>query len=406
MLKLGFHFMPGDRQEAHEWYALSPASVKFASIDLDWARDAENRALVNAAPSGCLVVGKMAEAPFNFEVGDVNQLAREYLQHFLPMLDILPRVDIWEGLNEVGITPEQPDFMKRYADFCIEFARLMLLNGRKAGIGAWATGTPRSLDQWQYWIKALQTCENYGAQFTRHNYGPLDEYLGLRHRADRKKWNDLNLGFIPMLITEFGADLCGVPGWGAWKSMGWTIEQYYDQLIKPFILAINQDQYVTGAHIFTLNGSGGWNEYDIAHSGLLQLLQRDIAQLESKQVEHPTYVTIFTSPDEVSNVGAAFLGLGTWLTERGDPVGFSYPVPFWYKYKLPFLCRLNPLNAQMVHEFSKPGQVATGFRKVTYTNINVDQIAITPADGVVYLRTFVFSDGRELWLRAVDCAAQ
>lgn len=332
MIKLGPHFMPGDSAEIYEYYKLAPASVKFAGIDLEWAKYQDNKTLINSAPAKSLIVAKLAEPVFSFESGDPIERAVEYAQHFFPVMDELPRVDVWEGLNEVGIMPEETARMVKYSDFCAEFARQIRAHGKAAGIGAWATGNPPSLDQWQYFRGALEACQEYGAYLTRHNYGPLDEYLGLRHRADRRTFDLMGLGEISMLITECGADFCSIPGWAAWRKMGWTIEQYYTRWVKPFILQINKDPYVKGAHIFTWNGSGAWSDYDVAHSGLLELVQNDIEELKVEDdMPDVSVIAIYnvniTEPlpslDKVTSIAKAYSGQDALFIYYSNALGVT-----------------------------------------------------------------------------------
>lgn len=270
-LKSGSHFMSGGYDTAKDLLnKVNQTTIKFAEMDFDWLNDTGSMELINLAKSkGLLILGRRAEQQFNLDAPDMYEEVRRYFYSapaFPDMIAKFPQVDIWEGPNEVAVSDK--DYMLKYATAMFYFADLMKQYGKRAGIGGWAVGNP-DLGLWQYYRNALVAVKDFNAVLTRHSYGPLDVWYSYRHRQDELEFQKLGFTNTPVLITEYGADKLGnFPG--TWKEVwGDNIQAYWNDYLKAFEEEIGKDNYVLGAHLFTVGSGGGpWNNFDVAHTAL------------------------------------------------------------------------------------------------------------------------------------------
>jgi hypothetical protein len=281
-MKLGLHVMDEGQRTAIATLNQIPMDTIKVIVDLDSLRnDATMELLHLAQAKGVMIVGRR----YNDDNPDLDSLtpraeARKYFDGvgtsgFKALADAFPMVKIWEGPNEPDC--KTPERMAKYAEFCAEFVWLMYSEtGERAGIGAWAVGTPE-IDMWQHFKPALDAVKTYHAVLTRHSYGPIagDEgtWFGLRHRRDQAEFARLGCPNMPLLITECGTDTL----WNAtafnkpWRELYGhgddALPRYWAEWGKPFEEAIAQDNYVIGAHWFTVGngGSPNWINYDLAH---------------------------------------------------------------------------------------------------------------------------------------------
>lgn len=267
-LKLAPHMLPGGETDTRAWLQLNPTVAKFV-FNFDVAA---------SAPPTVLCVGKPNEAFLVHHVvlsGDPVALAGQYANEvFAPLVKQYPRIDVWEGPNEIAFAPNEVDRIKWYAAFLAEFARQMKLLGKRAAMGGWAVGNPE-FAVWQYWGPVLQACRDSNAILSRHSYGPLDQWYSFRHRNDEAVFKQLGFSDTPVIISECGADKLGnFPGkwrdvWGAAH-----VSSYWNEYLLPFTQEIEKDPYVLGATLFTVgNGfSGLWNVFDVSGTGLIPYL--------------------------------------------------------------------------------------------------------------------------------------
>ena len=266
-LKLAPHMLPGGETDAQQWLQLNPAVAKFVY----------NFKPASTAPATVLCVGKPDE---NFLVrhvvlsGDPVALAGQYVTEvFAPLVKQYPRIDVWEGPNEIAFATNELDRIKWYASFLAEFGHQMALIGKRAGLGGWAVGNP-DFSLWQYWGPVLQSCKDNNAVLTRHSYGPLDQWYSFRHRNDEAAFQKIGFSNTPVIITECGADKLGnFPG--RWHDVwGKNITAYWHEYLQPFTQELEKDAYVLGATLFTVgNGfSPIWNSFDVSGDGLVPLL--------------------------------------------------------------------------------------------------------------------------------------
>jgi hypothetical protein len=282
-IKLAPHVMDEGQPSAIAFMTqLQPTTIKVI-LDLDSLRnDRMMDVLRTAAAQQVLIVGRRwGDADIDVAAPNMLAEARRYYdgggqtQSFTTLAQAFPMIQIWEGPNEVDVkTPAQ---MSNYAAFSYELARLMKVEaGRRAGLGAWAVGTPDAA-LWQHWRPALGAVLNFSAVLTRHSYGPVageeGTWFALRHQRDQSAFTLMGYPDMPLLITECGTDtLWNVSSFNKpWRELfGYdetALTQYWAQWGKPFAEAIAQDPYVLGAHWFTFGNGGGshWDKYDLAH---------------------------------------------------------------------------------------------------------------------------------------------
>jgi hypothetical protein len=282
-LKLAPHMLPGGETDTRAWLQLNPTVAKFVfSFDV-----------AASAPPTVLCVGKPDEAFLVHHVvlsGDPVALAGQYASEvFAPLVKQYPRIDVWEGPNEIAFAPNEVDRIKWYAAFLAEFARQMKLLGKRAAMGGWAVGNPE-FAVWQYWGPVLQACRDSNAILSRHSYGPLDQWYSFRHRNDEAAFQKLGFSNTPLIITECGADkLSNFPG--RWHDVwGNNITAYWHEYLLPFTQELEKDPYVLGAAVFTVgNGfSPIWNSFDVSGDGLVPLLAAYAQTLPPDPVDAPS----------------------------------------------------------------------------------------------------------------------
>jgi hypothetical protein len=245
---------------------------------------------------------------------DPQRSAREWWQHTEQEVATAREVAggsldnvYWQSVNEPVMTSEE-EFTKLMQH---ELERMKILedNGLKAGIFAFATGTPR-MDAWEPLYPALARANQNGHLLLLHEYfaglpwiwfgDNQDERVSMRavehwppERAEgwlfgryRKVWNEhvIPNGWedLRVAITEIGSDMVGtseaVQAYlgrtpGAWKGMipAWNTllgpidaEQRYLELLAWCDGQMRYDPYVVGATVFTDGtGSTTWQGYDI-----------------------------------------------------------------------------------------------------------------------------------------------
>lgn len=171
-----------------------------------------------------------------------------------------PGLKVLEGPIEQIITDE--NVMQWYGEFCYQYAKLVYELGQSlrrpliAGIGSWSTGNPPSeLYLWPHWTKALDATRSFGAIYTRHSYGNLNEHDALRHRWDLRIFATLGYPGVTAILTECGA------GSGI-ATYNYDIERYWNEWLLPFQREIDRDPQLIGAHLFSVGGT--WQEFNVA----------------------------------------------------------------------------------------------------------------------------------------------
>lgn len=266
--KLGPHHLFGGRDTVAWMKEARPTVVK-AVGDLG---------VLNEAPLGMKRIGRMTDdGQLDGQGFDANRhavsispidMAAKYVGWLDRYITLNPWVDIWEGPNEQVI--ESPAVMAWYAHFLNEYARLIKLRGKQAGIGGWSVGNPkRELNLWPHYVWALQAVIDHNAILTRHEYGPLDGFNSLRYRYDNVQFSLLGYANLPVIITECGADDAG--GMTRWKTYyGGNINRYWNELLRPYALELERDSYCLGATVFCVGAySVG---FDVDRTGLVDLV--------------------------------------------------------------------------------------------------------------------------------------
>lgn len=388
--KLGLHHSTGGRDTKRWMTEASPTVMKFVA---DLGASIE-------APPGILCVGRVVDdgafVGGGFDANRMSrsvppkEMARQYIEFLRDKIRLNPRIDIWEAGNEQVITSQE--VMAWYSAFSHEFARLIQQLGKRAGLGSWAVGTPQ-FDLWPFYVLALQATVDFNAILTRHEYGPLNGFLGLRYRADQREYTRLGYPNVPVIISECGGD--AVPGSGPWKLFYKTIDRYWDELLHPYALALLQDSYVLGATVFTCGG-GSWQNFDVSGSGLVDKViafskenipvkdDMDIAKIRADLKIASDARTRATT--ELQTVNDA-------LSRITAELNASNPQAWWEIAPLPFVCLATVTD---LTTYKTPGGVINDVRKnVAYDLVATERVKMNNEG---YLKVSPLP----LWVKAND----
>ncbi len=218
-------------------------------------------------------------------------LARQFADRLLPIATEPRRraaIDGWEAYNEP--VAENPEHMRRLAEFEAERTRLLAAAGIRSVIGNFATGTP-DLALWQHFRPALQAAIEHKGYLGLHEYSfptmqtgtqqePLgwkvdaanDGWLTLRYRKVYRGYLQPNRLELPLVLTEIGIDGhtdgrgSGWRGFGTnWANLGMGSDApgNYTEQLAWYDAHLQQDAYVRGAAIFAAPASPGWESYEI-----------------------------------------------------------------------------------------------------------------------------------------------
>lgn len=210
------------------------------------------------------------------EMRDPIEEARRYAEWQLRMAE--PYREAYSfiiGINEPPV--DEPDHMKKLAEFECERMRILDKHGYKAAILSFGEGNPPNIGWLKYAIPAFQEGKRYGAVYARHSYGWPNvmtdaEWRVLRHRkdyfgeeSDPHNWPGMPPDLrLPLVITETGLE--GMIEDGSFPH-GWNghveADVYMEQLYN-LDLSLRQDLYVLGATVFcAYDVAGTWALYNI-----------------------------------------------------------------------------------------------------------------------------------------------
>jgi len=355
------------------------------------------------APEGHIVVGRMPDknwypgGTYNTQrlmsIMPAKHAAMIHYQALEPYIRANPRVDYWCGPNEdIVRTPAE---MAYYADFSAEYARLIYTRhtGVAAALGGFATGTPEH-ELWPHWVEALLAMRQYHAIYHRHTYGENNYHLGLRYRADYAHFSQLGFGDVRMVLTEAGADNAG--SLKPWRlAYQGDIVRYYNELLEPLELLLEQDAYLLGACIFTCGG--GWPEFDVDNTGLLALMQ-NLANVERKD---PTVIHTFVVDNLSAELKQQYLDHIMALTRDVNENGRV--VPYGQGVSLPWYAQIGnglispPKKARPLTPMTILGADGASLNMAKRTN-NVDLFEKrTLSDGRVLFRVIPSPIQGQLW---------
>lgn len=201
--------------------------------------------------------------------GDLRKTARKVMDNLLPKWGPHREyVDYWEIINEQD--PPGADGHRRLAELMMHCMEIADREGYKLGLFSYSMGVP----EWEE-MKAIAETGVFGMakagghMLALHEYAyPMDVWFGepLPGRpaypnrgplACRYRWlyedflkprNEV----VPLFLTEvnLAKDLPQV-----------SVEEWIKQ-IAWYDARLREDAYVVGAHLFSLGGAGGWDNYD------------------------------------------------------------------------------------------------------------------------------------------------
>ena len=276
--------------------------VKTLELDPNFAAD------IKAKSPRTLLIGRIDLPQLSLATLDPIAAAHDFVNRLLPIAEDerrRPYFDGWEAYNEPVVGND--DEMKRLGDFEAERTRLLAARGIRSVVGNFATGSP-PLEQWQYFMPAIQAVKENNGWLGLHEYGaPVIYFLSTRDNQGRypgvspedSGWHTLRYRkvyneilkpagmVVPLIFTELGVD--GLVkndrpgpsegrGWQDfqqyWADNGyglWGPGAYIEQLVW-FDNAMRQNDYVVGGCIFALAATAGWERYDILGpaAGVLQ----------------------------------------------------------------------------------------------------------------------------------------
>jgi len=318
-IKLGPHHMQGGNTTG-DWLKLVPTVAKFVG-DLG--------ASVEVQP-GTLAMGRLVDDGLLDGQGfDVNRYIKQgadpveraaaYIQLLRPFINSNPAIVVWEGPNEE--IPESDDqaeaadpavrarydanrqrFMEWYADFAYAFAADLHALGKRAGIGSWASGTPRpEHNLWRFWTRALQATVDFGAVECLHDYAGKDVTGLLRCVYDNGEFERLGFAGVPQVITELGADVQGT-GWR--QLFANDIGECYRQLIRPWLDQVSPHPWFLGAAWYT-DGGRGWENYDVSGTPIVSYLAGYQAPPQDAKEADTMHITKIQQAQYLADLDAA-----------------------------------------------------------------------------------------------------
>lgn len=219
--------------------------------------------------------------------------------------------------------------MRWYSVFSYHLAKELFYRGKRAVIGGWAVGNPlKEHHLWPDWQLALQACRDWNAVQERHSYGRPDEDYLLRHRYDNRVWTSMGFPALPVIISECGGD--GVPDSGTPKGFYKTPERFWNECLLPLAQALDEDDYVLMANVFTVGDGGGdqspWKNFNIDGWGILPLV-RSFA-LSRNPEEPDTEEEINVTPEDLDRFTRNTLLIQTLSAENATLLQ-KYEVPWW-----------------------------------------------------------------------------
>ncbi len=244
------------------------ATIK-AVEGVDWLKQ------VKAISPTTITVGRYIRGANGVEVegpslgGDLQKMARQVMQSLFPKWEPHREyVDYWEVTNEAD--PPGIDGHRRFAElmnYCMELAEA---EGYHLALFSYSAGVP----EWEEWQAIVETgvfgkAKAGGHSLALHEYAyPMNKWYG-EPLPGRPRYSDRGVlavryrwlyedflkprgEVIPLFITEanLARDLAQV-----------TVQEWMEQM-KWYDERLQEDDYVVGAHLFTLGSGGGWRSYD------------------------------------------------------------------------------------------------------------------------------------------------
>ncbi|WP_423226413.1 hypothetical protein [Candidatus Amarolinea aalborgensis] len=267
------------------------AIIKTLEHDVNFVSD-----LKKLSPNTLIIGRPTFLGQADLDTMDPAAAAQQFVERLLPLAADERRraaYTAWESYNEP--VPNNPEQMKRLADFEAERTRLLAAQGIRSVVGNFGTGQP-PLELWPDFRPALEAVKTHNGYLGLHEYSAPDIWFGTgknqrQPTADRADEGWLTLRYrkvyrnylepaglaVPLLITECGVDglVQNRPGpngrgwrdfvtyWGLELGMGFDGAGNYIEQLAWYDEELRLDEYVKGAAIYALATSGGWESYEL-----------------------------------------------------------------------------------------------------------------------------------------------
>ena len=397
-LKLGPHHMLGGG-DTERWLATMP-TVAFFTDDFGAALSARTETLtVGRRVDDGLLDGQGFD-PNRIRHEKIPQQAAEWYFDTIiaPKIATDPHIRAWKGPNEPHpeSDPISPDASHQwYSEFCYWLASFIRGAGRVPVVGGFSVGTP-PLSAWIHYGLLAQGVLAFGGYLELHEYGPLDGGHALRYRKVEQEFAALGYPRLPMVIGESGGDFVG--GHTPFKGSYWGGDEfrYWNEWCLPYETALQADDYVLGAVLFTSgDGGGAWPLFDVTGSGLIhhvELRARELTAQPDPPQTGDEMKYMIEVPDTFS-AGDIRAALGTNLLDFYAVIPVAPPPAWWEVEPLPFVAvaRTLPLTTYVA-----PGGAVFDVRPGATYDLNVTARETAAGEGWLQVAP------KPLWCKAAD----
>jgi hypothetical protein len=228
-------------------------------------------------PQGRLVVRMFHQDDYRFHLDGIDRGYVKSPQSFINEFSWAQGPRRWvQVMNE-------PSGYENKAKLNAWFTEVMELCPYPLAVFNFATGHPA--DSNGRWVNdfdgSIRTLNKYRKKHLAclHEYGPGTAYRIGRYRQFHNRCKDLGISPLPVFINEWGVDAAydGDPLNG-YKSRGWDSRVYYEQLLywyNNFYLPEVKAGLVYGMSIFSYGNSGGWQNFDIEGTSVIDYIANE-----------------------------------------------------------------------------------------------------------------------------------
>lgn len=316
---LGLHHAAGGTEIART-LELIPAVSKAIDTDLG---------ALSTAHAGTLTIGRLNDmGKLSGQGFDVNRymdqgagaepMADVYFQFLLPSVKANPWIACWEGpimqvprsddereANDANAKEaydaDRRNFMLWYGEFAYQLARRLGTVDKLAGVGSWASGTPRpEHNLLRYWGRALEATAEFSAVQCYQDYA-MDPTLPRAHYFNAE-FEKLGYHNVLQVATELGVNEWG----GGWRPLFANWDVCYGMVVKPWMDAAALAQFPLYGCFYSDGGTQQWAGHDVSNTTFVPRLAEWRAPVKEDDV---------TTQAQIDAIKAARAGVQTKLNE-------------------------------------------------------------------------------------------